>query len=160
MKSIPVLSVKDTPIMPGAALPLRVARAQSMRAVEEARAGDGLILAVAQKTHLDEKTVKPEELYSVGTLSKIENVRGNPKDGYQIFLRGISRFRIDHLDESNGAIHASGSEWPDLGGEDTGTQETMLGVLREMSLQILKLVPADTRLSFVPKISLVAGPIL
>lgn len=145
MKSIPVLSVKDTPIMPGAALPLRVARAQSMRAVEEARAGDGLILAVAQKTHLDEKTVKPEELYSVGTLSKIENVRGNPKDGYQIFLRGISRFRIDHLDESNGAIHASGSEWPDLGGEDTGTQETMLGVLREMSLQILKLVPADTR---------------
>lgn len=145
MKQFPVLAVKDMPIMPGASLPLRVARVQSMKAIEAAQERDGLILAVAQKDNFDGKQVSSSSLYSVGTLSKIERVRGNPSEGYQIYLRGLHRYRVNQYVDADSMILASGEEWGDVADDDVKTHETMLEVLREMALKILKLVPADTR---------------
>jgi ATP-dependent Lon protease len=145
MHSLPVLSVKDTPIFPGSALPLRVARVQSMKAIESAEKNGHFVLAVAQKSEFDEHTVSPSSLYSVGTLSKIEKVKGNSQEGYQIFLRGVSRYRVNQYKEIDQEIIAYGEEWKDVPDSDQSTYHTMLDVLKEMSLKILSLLPGDTR---------------
>lgn len=145
MHTLPVLAVKDTPIMPGTALPLRIGRLQSIKAVLKAQQSGNFILAVAQKSEFENQSIRPESLYSVGTLSKIENIKGNERDGYQVFLRGISRYRVNQYTEVDNEIVAHGEEWKDVLDSDQSTHKTMLGVLKDMSQKILSLLPGDTR---------------
>lgn len=146
MHTLPVLAVKDSPVMPGTAVPLRIGRLQSVKAIEAAQKnGSNLILAVAQKSDYQDSHIKPTSLYSVGTLAKIENVRGNATDGYQVLVRGISRYRVNEYAEESELIHAMGEEWPEEKDTDASTYQTMLSVLKEMSQKILSLLPGDTR---------------
>ncbi len=145
MQSIPVIPVKNTTIMPGTTLPLRIGRVQSIAAVEAAAKAGSLVLAVAQKSDFESDYVHPTSLYSVGTLAKIDNVRGNAKDGYQIYLTGVSRYRVNQFVEVGEEIHAYGEEWKDQTDLDQTSYKNMLGILKEMSLKILSLLPGDTR---------------
>lgn len=145
MHTLPVLSVKDSPILPGSSLPLRIGRLQSIKAIESAQKNGHFVLAVAQKSDFDQETINPAGLYSVGTLAKIDNVRGNAKDGYQIQIRGVSRYRVNQYVESDNEIRAFGEEWNDVVDANDATQSTMLQVLKDMSLKILSLLPGDTR---------------
>jgi len=145
MHTLPVLSVKDSPILPGTTVPLRIGRLQSIKAVEAAEKNGHFVLAVAQKSDLDQETINPSSLYTVGTWAKIDKVRGNAKDGYQIMIRGVSRYRVNQYVESENGITAYGEEWKDVLDADTTTHATMLQVLKDMSLKILSLLPGDTR---------------
>src|SRR4051794_41011949 len=121
MKNLPVLPIKNTVILPGAAFPLRIGRPQSIAAVEQALKRGQLVIAVSQKAETPEASdaaITAEHLFSTGTLSKIEKVRGNAKSGYQILLRGISRYRINEYAEQDGYISAMGDEWKDVSDSD------------------------------------------
>jgi ATP-dependent Lon protease len=146
MTIFPVLAMNETVMLPGSAFPLRIARVQSLSAVEEAIKHGHLILAVSQKLNHDKEEFTKEDLQATGTLSQIERVKGNAKDGYQIYLRGISRQRVNQLWERDGHIVASAEEWKDVEDADPSTYKTMLAVLKEMSLKIISFLPGDTRL--------------
>ena len=145
MQIFPVLSVKDSVVLPGSALPLKIGRSQSIAAVEAAQKNGNLILTLSQKGEFDETIIHPEQLRTVGTLSQIERIRGNARDGYQLYIRGVSRFKVEKLSERDGYIVASGDEWKDELDADPATFTTMLDVLKTMSLSILDLLPNDTR---------------
>src|SRR5690554_4436566 len=88
-----VLPIRNTVIFPRVAMPLRVGRAASRAAVEHAISkGDGWILALSQ-TSADQDDAGPDTLYRVGTLCKIDKVRGSADDGYQLLVRGVARYR-------------------------------------------------------------------
>ena len=137
MSFIPVLSIKDNVIFPGSALPLKVARSQNIAAIEYAHEHGDFILAISQKSD--------SSLYTVGTLSKIDKIRGNSKDGYQLFLQGVSRFRVSEFVNKDNQVFAIGEEWKDVMDADPSVYKTMLDVLKTMSQKILNLLPADTR---------------
>lgn len=145
MQIFPVLSVKDSVVLPGSALPLKIGRSQSIAAVEAAQKNGNLILTVSQRGEFDESVIHPEQLRTVGTLSQIERIRGNARDGYQLYIRGVSRFKVDHFSEREGYIVANGNEWKDELDADPATFDTMMEVLKSMSLKILDLLPNDTR---------------
>lgn len=145
MQTLPVIPVKNTTIMPGTTLPLRIGRVQSISAVEASVKAGSLVLAVAQKSDFEKDYVSPGSLYTVGTLAKVDKVRGNSKDGYQIYLTGVSRYRINQFVEVGDEMHAYAEEWKDVPDLDQSTYKTMLEVLKEMSLKILNLLPGDTR---------------
>jgi ATP-dependent Lon protease len=145
MNIYPVLSVKDNVVLPGSSHPLRIVRAQSIAAVKYAQKNGGFLVAVSQDNDFDETHISPSDLRKVGTLSKIDRIRGNAQDGYQIFLIGHSRFRADNFIEQDGFIIAHGDEWKDEPFADLSTYKTMLEVLKSMSLSILALLPEDTR---------------
>ena len=105
MTIIPVLSMRESVVLPGSTLPLRIARTQSVAAIEAARQNGNLILAVSQKTNLDREEVNKDDLHTIGTLSQVERIRGNAKDGYQIFLRGVSRYRVNQFTAKDGKVH-------------------------------------------------------
>lgn len=145
MNKLPVLSIKGEVVVPGATFPLRIGRAQNVASVDFAHQKGDYILAVLQKPHSADGSFKSGDLSMVGTYSKIEQIRGNSTDGFQIMLRGIYRFKVNEYEETEGKIFALGQEWKDVLDADPSTYTTMLAVLREMSEKILKLVPGDTR---------------
>ena len=73
---IPVLAVRNVVIFPGTTIPLNVGRAKSVGAVEAGTAADNLILVLAQKVDSAEKDPKVEDLYRIGTICRMEKVRG------------------------------------------------------------------------------------
>ena len=145
MKSIPVLPIKNTVVFPGTAMPLRVGRKQSVAAIQAAQNEGSLVLAVAQKEEVDDRNIKTTDLHTVGTLSKIEKISGNAENGYRILLRGLSRYRVSEFTVEHGAIWGSGDEWKSVVDSDAATQRALLDSLKKLSLEILELLPSDTR---------------
>ena len=100
MKTIPILPIKSTVIFPGTSSPLRVGRAQSIAALRHAQEQGSWIIALSQKNETD--SVLANDLYRVGTLAKIEKLRGDETRGYQVILRGEKRYRVDDIVEKDG----------------------------------------------------------
>jgi ATP-dependent Lon protease len=149
MKTLPVLPIKNTVILPGNAIPLRIGRAQSIAAVEKAQTKGGFLLAIAQRNAdgdaKDDPLIHPDGLHNVGTYAKIEKIRGDAANGYHIVLRGISRYRVGEFSESEGTIFADAEEWKDTDDSDKATYTALLNSIRLLSAEVLELVPADTR---------------
>ncbi|HUP56241.1 MAG TPA: LON peptidase substrate-binding domain-containing protein, partial [Bdellovibrionota bacterium] len=70
---LPVLPIRNAVLFPSISMPLVVGRDRSIRALEAAEAGDNLLLIVAQRI-LTTGDPEVEDLYSVGTLCRLENV--------------------------------------------------------------------------------------
>lgn len=150
MKTLPVLPVKGTVILPGSAFPLRIGRTQSIAAIEKAYANGQLILAVTQKKVSDDSKSDPHvyplsDLFTVGTLAKIEKIRGDTENGYQVVLRGISRSRIIEYTEIDGIIYGEAEEWKDEMDSDAATYRALLTSIKQLSAEVLELLPAETR---------------
>src|SRR6185312_7033014 len=93
-----VLPIRNTVIFPHVALPLRVGRPASRAAVEHAiTRGDHWIFTLSQVAEKEE--ARPDDLYRVGTLCKIEKVRGTANEGYQLLVRGVARFKVLEFEE-------------------------------------------------------------
>jgi len=141
----PVLPIRNTVVFPGLTLPLRVGRAKSVAAIHRAtEGGDGYVLALAQTGDGEGREAEARDLHRVGTLVKIERMRGTDDQGYQVLIRGASRFRVTELSEVNGCIEARGELLPDVGDADEATRLTLLEGLKQISKEILSLLPTDT----------------
>src|SRR5438132_686702 len=92
----PVLPVRNTVIFPGISVPLIVGRPGSLAALKRARNADNQVLILAQHEN-SQGDPSERELYRVGTIAKVENALGSESKGYQIVVRGISRFKVSEL---------------------------------------------------------------
>lgn len=91
--TVPLLPIREGVYFPNTVFPIFVGREASMRAIEEARAGDRCLLLVTQRErHVD----NPEsgDLYEVGTLVEILQVHGLPDGTARALLEGKARARI------------------------------------------------------------------
>ncbi len=143
MRTIPILPIKNTVIFPGTSSPLRVGRAQSVAALKHAQEQGSWIIALSQKHDTD--AVSVGDLYRVGTLSKIEKLRGDETRGYQVILRGDRRYKIDDIIEKDGHFLAISEEVFDVQENDPNTSQALLSSLKSLALQILELLPANTK---------------
>jgi ATP-dependent Lon protease len=148
----PVLPVRDTVIFPRVAIPLRIGRPASRAAVARAlERGEQWILAVAQKpeSHGGDADAKGADLYRVGTLCKIDKVKGNEAEGYQLLVRGVARFKMLELEEivegDRRWFEADAEPWLDVTDADESTGDALIASLKRLVGEILDLVPADTR---------------
>jgi ATP-dependent Lon protease len=141
---IPVLPLKNTVLYPGVAQALRVGREKSIRALQKAFENNNWILALTQRDP-QRKIESMEDLYTIGVLCKIESVRGNPEQGYNIVIRGHERIRIVTSSEQSGFFEAIYDAVDDIADLDESTKKALLGSLKMLSTEVLKLIPADTR---------------
>ncbi len=144
MRTTPVLPIKNTVVMPGTSSPLRVGRVQSIAAIRSAQANGGWILAVTQKNENLDQNIKSADLFKTGTLSKIEKVRGDETQGFQVIIRGDKRFHINEFEEKDGHLWAMCSESLEVVDLDAATYQSLLGSLKQMAQKILELLPSDT----------------
>ncbi|MGD2149422.1 MAG: endopeptidase La [Desulfobacterales bacterium] len=90
---LPLLSVRDVVIFNDMLLPLFVGRKKSVRAVEEAVAKDGFLLIVTQKDPGIENP-KPDEIFTIGTVSRILRILKLPDGSIKALVQGIAKARI------------------------------------------------------------------
>ena len=90
---LPLMPVRDVVIFNDMLLPLFVGREKSVRAVEEAVTKDSFLMLVTQKDPNVENP-KPNEIYTVGTVSRILRMLKLPDGSVKALVQGISKARI------------------------------------------------------------------
>jgi ATP-dependent Lon protease len=92
-QSLPLMPVRDIVIFNDMLLPLFVGRDKSIRAVETAVAGDGLLLLATQKDPGIEDP-EPEDIFSVGTVGRILRMLKLPDGRIKTLVQGMAKARI------------------------------------------------------------------
>jgi len=93
---LPVLPLRGLTVFPYQTMDLYVGRAKSIKALEEAMINNQLIFLVAQK---DERNISPgkDDIYKVGTISKIKQLLKLPEDNIRVLVEGIARAEISEI---------------------------------------------------------------
>jgi len=100
-RKLPMMPIRDVVIFPFMMTPFVVGRESSVRALEEALAGDKRIfLATQHDPGVDEP--KPDEIYQVGTIVNIVQSLKMPDGNIKVLVEGIERARILQVTETDG----------------------------------------------------------
>ncbi|MEA1939486.1 MAG: endopeptidase La [Candidatus Caldatribacteriota bacterium] len=98
-----LLPLKNTVIFPHMVMPIFIEKEESIKALEEAVDNRENIFIVSQKK-LEIEYPKVEDLYSIGTISKIIQIYKLPDATVKILVEGICRARITNKEEENDYI--------------------------------------------------------
>lgn len=99
---LPVLPLRDVVVYPHMVIPLFVGREKSIHALEAAMIDDKQVLLVAQK-HAGEDDPKPEDIYTMGTISVILQLLKLPDGTVKMLVEGRQRGAIKKVN-----IHEKG----------------------------------------------------
>src|ERR1700675_2951684 len=100
-KRLPMMPIRDVVIFPFMMTPFVVGRESSVRALEEAMAGDKKIfLATQHDASIDEP--KPNEIYSVGTVVNIVQSLKLADGNIKVLVEGVERGRLLQATDSDG----------------------------------------------------------
>ena len=91
--SLPMLPVRDFVIFPHMVLPLFVGREMSIKAIEEALAGQRMVLLVTQRSQ-DVENPQPKDIFTVGTVGMIMRMLKLPDGRIKILVQGVAKARI------------------------------------------------------------------
>ncbi len=106
MKRVPMMPVRDMVIFPQQMTPFIVGREASVRALEEALAGDKKIfLSTQHDASVDDP--KPEEIYAVGTLANIVQSVKLPDGNIKVLVEGVERARAISIAAEEGFFRAT-----------------------------------------------------
>lgn len=100
-----MMPIRDVVIFPYMMTPFVVGRESSVRALEEALAGDKKIfLATQHDASVDEP--RPDEIYSVGTIANIVQSLKLPDGNIKVLVEGVERGKIVSVTEDEGFFKA------------------------------------------------------
>ena len=101
-----MMPIRDVVIFPFMMTPFVVGRESSVRALEEALAGDKKIfLATQHDASIDEP--KPNEIYQVGTIVNIVQSLKLPDGNIKVLVEGLERGKILQVVDTDGYFEAT-----------------------------------------------------
>ena len=104
-KRLPMMPIRDVVIFPYMMTPFVVGREPSVRALEEALAGEKKIfLATQHYASVDDP--RPEEIYSVGTVANIVQSLKLPDGNIKVLVEGVERAKVVSVTEDEGFFRA------------------------------------------------------
>ncbi|MEK7403507.1 MAG: endopeptidase La [Acidobacteriota bacterium] len=105
IRRLPMMPVRDVVIFPHMMTPFVVGRESSVRALEEALAGDKKIfLATQHDASVDEP--RPDEIHPVGTIVSIVQSLRLPDGNIKVLVEGVERGRIVSVSDEEGFYRA------------------------------------------------------
>jgi len=93
-QSLPLLPLRGLTVFPYMTLTFDVGREKSIRALNEAMAANQMIFLVTQKDAKDDFPTE-NDIYRVGTISKIKQLLKLPGDTLRVFVEGLERAEIN-----------------------------------------------------------------
>ncbi|PMP75929.1 MAG: endopeptidase La, partial [Chloroflexus aggregans] len=90
----PVLPLLDSVLFPQMLAPLFVSDERAINAVEQAAAGDRIVLAVAARGPIKDFSIGINDLYTVGVEAMVQRVRRLPDGTLSIVIEGRQRMQI------------------------------------------------------------------
>src|SRR5438445_7296085 len=104
-RRLPMMPIRDVVIFPYMMTPFVVGRESSVRALEEAMAGDKKIfLATQHDASIDEP--KPNEIYNVGTIVNIVQSLKLPDGNIKVLVEGVERAKVVSVTDEEGFFRA------------------------------------------------------
>src|ERR1700685_3346370 len=105
-RRLPMMPIRDVVIFPHMMTPFLVGRESSVRALEEALAGDKKIfLATQHDASVDEP--RPDEIYSVGCVANIVQSLKQADGNLKVLVEGVERGKILSVGEEEGYFKAT-----------------------------------------------------
>jgi ATP-dependent Lon protease len=106
MRRVPMMPVREIVIFPQQMSPFIVGREGSVKALEEALAGDKKIfLATQHDASIDDP--KPEEIYQVGTIANIVQSVKLPDGNIRVLVEGVERGKVLEVTAHEGFFRAT-----------------------------------------------------
>jgi len=105
---LPVVPIRGAVVLPSAHITFDVGRDVSKNAINNV-AEDKLIFIAAQK-NVEKEGITPEDLYKVGTISKIEQVLKLPGGVTRVVAFGVNRGYAEEISEEQGMLKGTVSE--------------------------------------------------
>ena len=104
-KRLPMMPIRDVVIFPYMMTPFVVGRESSVRALEEAMAGDKKIfLATQHDASIDEP--RPNEIFNVGTVVNIVQSLKLPDGNIKVLVEGVERAKVVSVTDDEGFFRA------------------------------------------------------
>ena len=108
---LPVLPLREMVVFPYMVLPLFVKRERSIAAVDDALAGDRLLMLVAQRdAEIEDPT--PDDLYRVGTVVTVMRTLRTADGRMKVLVQGLARAAIDAFVENPRSLCVTASPLP------------------------------------------------
>src|SRR5580704_10277945 len=105
-RKLPMMPIRDVVIFPHMMTPFVVGRESSVRALEEALAGDKKIfLATQHDASVDEP--RPDEIFSVGTVANIVQSLKQSDGNIKVLVEGVERGKVLSVSEDEGYFKAT-----------------------------------------------------
>ena len=141
-ETLPILGLSDIVIFPGAVVPLLVETGPSLKLVDDLVAGDRLLGAVLQRNP-DVAEPGPEDLHSVGCVSRLTKMVKFPDGTVRVLVEGLWRIRIKNFSPPAPYLRASYELLRDEA-EDTVELQAMLRNAHKQFEEIAKMSTALT----------------
>ncbi len=102
IKKMMILPLRGVVVFPNMTINVEAVRKKAISAIEEAMAGDSLVMLVSQKNP-DTKDPTGEDIFTIGTVARIKQLLRLPGEGVRIVAQGLQRGRIESfiLDENS-----------------------------------------------------------
>ena len=139
LEEVPVLTVRDTVLFPGAMMPITVGRPSSVALVQSL--GENRSLAVVSQLDARTDSPTPEDLYQVGTLCLLHKVVRVPRENLLLFCEGVARIRTREFTSQDPFLRARIERIPDLEPEMTGEVEALRQNVLSLFQQIVAGAP-------------------
>lgn len=134
---LPILPLRNTVVFPFAVIPLMIGRPRSVRLVETVTKGDGLVGLVASKDGTIEEP-KPDQLHTMGTVAKVEQVIYDTNGALHAIVRGIDRFRVEEWIAETPYLQARIVMVPDVVEEGVET-DALIRSLQDLAQEVFSL---------------------
>jgi ATP-dependent Lon protease len=144
-RKVPLLPLRGLLVFPTMVLHLDVGRDKSVAALEKAMVDDQTIFLAAQKqVSIDEP--KPEEIYRIGTLAKINQMLKLPNGTFRVLVEGLSRYEIVRFMEEKDEFLVEIQELEEIPGdpmEEEALKRNLLGQF-EQYVKVSRKVSRET----------------
>jgi ATP-dependent Lon protease len=138
LEELPVLTVRDTVIFPGALLPITVGRPSSVALVQSLGENRSLVIISQLDPRVD--TPGPDDLYEVGTQCVMHKAIRVPKDNLLLFCEGMERIHTRGFTGTEPFLKARVERIPDVEPENTPEIEA----LRQNVVSLFQQIVAGT----------------
>ncbi|WP_312098036.1 endopeptidase La [Niallia sp.] len=142
---VPLLPLRGLLVYPTMVLHLDVGRDKSVQALEKAMVEDHLIFLTMQKD-MDIDEPEEEDLYKMGTLTKVKQMLKLPNGTIRVLVEGIQRAELEELIEEDGYFAASLRLYEEETSKDVEDEALMRTMLQyfEQYIKISKKISHET----------------
>src|SRR5438034_2213441 len=139
LEELPILTVRDTVIYPGALLPITVGRPSSLALVQSL--AENRTLAVVSQLDPRVEAPNPEDLYEIGTVCVMHKAIKVPRENLLLFCEGVARIRTREFTATEPFLRARVERLPDLEPEITPAVEALRQNVLSLFQQIVAASP-------------------
>lgn len=139
-KSYPVINSRSLVLFPNISTVLSIDSESGKRAVSCAKdCGDHLIFA----TEIQGQETK--KFNPIAVLAELRNLKGDEVSGFQIDVKVVAKVHATEFSKVKGATFAKVSEYSTVNDIEEDTADKLIETIRQQSIEILKMIPADMR---------------